>query len=67
MKSEKLQDLIYVRMNNHFKSANVVKEKAESFSIYLARIHAYEGDFEIAREEKGDMNLRMMKTKRIRT
>lgn len=55
MEPEKLQDLVYVRMNNHFKRAMVAKEKADSVPINLAKIHAYEGDFEIAREEnQGD-------------
>jgi hAT family C-terminal dimerisation region len=56
MKLEKLQDLVYVRMNNHFKKAMAAKEKVDSVPIDLEKIHAYEGEFEIEREENGGDN-----------
>jgi hAT family C-terminal dimerisation region len=56
MEPEKLQDLVYVRMNNHFKKVMAAKEKADSVPIVLEKNHAYEGKFEIEREENGGDN-----------
>jgi hypothetical protein len=51
MEPEKLQYLVYVRMNNHFKKTMASKEKVDLVPIDIVKIHAYEGDFENEREE----------------
>jgi hypothetical protein len=47
----KLRDLIYMRINNHFKKTMDAKEKADSLPFDLAKIHTCEDDCENKRDE----------------